>query len=194
MKRSKAQIKQLSLLKAMRRYKALGFAYKMAPMINLMLKDGLSQRAIAKKLTIEKVQTASEWIPHKRGASASSNNSWTQTQVCRLIEDIKAVKAKMEWFYTHAHKYNINKFYGVHDPSAHRYTGKYYKLVKHPRKSALEYYQQEMNTFRLNQLYKAGETDGMNVKDIQEAYRRFTKRRSYHKAKRVLNVVSNKAK
>lgn len=192
MSRSKAQIKQLSLLKAMRRYKSLGFAYKMAPMINTLIKEGLSQRAIAKKLTTDKAQTASEWIPKKQGAPVSSENAWSQTQVARLIRDVKKVKLKMRWYYIKAHQAD-KKLLPETDPNFQESLLGSWKLKGHKRKAPIEHYQDKMDDFRRDQMEKAGEWYYSDT-NIAEEYRKFTKRRSYHKAKRVLNVVSNKAK
>jgi hypothetical protein len=181
MKRSKAQIKQLSLLKAMRRYKALGFAYKMSPMINTLIKEGLSQRAIAEKLTLDKIQTASEWIPNKQGSPAHSKNVWTQTQVSRLIKDAEQVKHKMRWYYIKAHQAD-KKLLSESHPNFMESLSRSWKLGGHTRKTPIEHYQDKMNEFRCDQMEKVGEFYSSDT-NIAEEYRRFTKRRSYHKAK-----------
>lgn len=181
MKRSKAQIKQLSLLKAMRRYKALGFAYKMAPLINTFIKEGLSQRAIAEKLTLHKVQTASEWVPKKQGAPLNSMKTWSQTQVARVIRDVETVKNKIKWYYIKAHQSDKKLLPESHPNFMESLSGNW-KLRGHTRKSPIEKYQSEMNFFRDEQMEKAGEPFYL-TSNIAEEYRKFTKRRSYHKAK-----------
>ena len=183
-KRSKAQIKQLSLLKAMRRYKALGFAYKMAPIVNPMITEGLSQRAIAVLLTAKGIVTASEWVSNKSIKEGACKNIWSQTQVARLLNDMEQVKNKMKWYYVKAHQYNSSLFSGGKDPLANRYTGKFYKLVKHQRKTPIDYYRDKMNDFRFQQMSNSGYCDFMVRSEIAEEYTRFTKRKSYHKAKK----------
>lgn len=181
-RRSKAQIKQLSLLKAMRKYKALGFAYKMAPIVNPMVTEGLSQRAIAERLTLDGLQTASEWEPKKRGVPLSKN-AWSQTQVARLLKDIEQVKHKMKWYYIKAHQANQILLPETH-PKFRESLDRHWKLNGHKRKSPLEYYQDKMNSFRFEQMHKAGECDFMTTEVIAEEYRKFTKRKYYHKAKK----------
>lgn len=185
-KRSKAQIKQLSLLKAMKRYRALGFAYKMAPKVKVMLSAGLSQREIAKRFTLSRVLTPSEQNKGKHLRPPKSNSVWTQTQVSRLIKDIETVKNKMKWYYIKAFQYNRIggdvEFEGEFDPD----TGKYWKLIGHNRKSALEYYRDKMREIRINQIFTTGDYDDVifsTNKEVADTYRKLTKLRSYRKAK-----------
>lgn len=179
------QKRQRALVAAHRRYQALGFAYKIGPIVKPMLLNGMSQRQIAEELTRLQVPTASEWNHESRGRQPAGKNRWNQTQVSRLLKNMGAVAKKMKWYYVHAHR---EVLYGPLEeaqwhPSTNEPTS--YKLMAHRRKKPREYYQSKATEYRRCEMDKAGyhySTEDAELFQLQ--WRRFVNLRSYHRRKR----------
>lgn len=183
------QKRQRALIAAHRRYKALGFAYKVGPIVKPMLLEGMSQRQIADELTRLKVPTASEWNHESKGSQPNGKKGWNQTQVARLLKNMGEVAKKMKWYYVHAHR-EVRDDWSSGDPrrwEMHPATGEptSYKLRKHTRKTPGEYYRGKAWSYRLSEMDKSGY--GFSLEDpqgIDLQWRRFVNLRSYHRRKK----------
>ena len=179
------QRKQKALIAAHRRYKSLGHAYRVGPVVKPMLISGLSQRQIAAELTRLRVPTPAEWNHESRSMQKNGTKAWNQTQVSRLLKALGEVTRKMRWYYIHAHRELKG---GIWDGSGGVFmsptTGEQttYKLLKHKRKTPGEHYQAEAWKFRVEEMEQAGYQ--YDPEDMGKSWKRFRALQSYHRRKR----------